>query len=316
MKCFITGISGFAGSHLAEFLISKGYNVNGFIRPNENLANLNNVIDNISLKIGDLCDRDSLFKSLLQVQPKYIFHLAGEASAHKSFQFPNLFYEINVIGTVNLLEAVIKAKINPRIILVTSSEIYGFVKPEQMPLKETTSFHPDSPYAVSKVTLHYLANQYYRNYNLDIVEARAFNHIGPRQLPGFVVPDFCKQIAQIIQGKKKPAIYVGKLDDKRDFVDVHDMVRAYYMLALKAIPPQAYNICSGKSVAINHILNELIRIAGIPVKIIKDPQKMRPSIMPEIRGDNSKIIEEIGWQPKITLEESLTKSLDYFIEHS
>jgi len=309
MRALVTGISGFAGSHLAEHLLSKRDNVYGLVRPDEDLTNLSSFLDHITLKKGDLTDQNSMNRVLAEVEPDIIFHLAAEASAHKSFQQPLLFFEINVLGTVRLFEAIKTNKLSPRTVLVTSSEIYGYVTPQEIPISEGTPFRPESPYAVTKVSVHYLGYQYFHNYGLQIVEARAFNHIGPRQALGFVVPDFCAQISDIVASGKEALVRVGNLEERRDFVDVRDVVRAYRMLAERGTAGAAYNICSGKSHKIRTVLEYLIEISGEKIKIEIDPQKMRPARMPEIRGNNHKIVDEIGWQPLYNLKKSLGEIL-------
>ncbi|MBN2382302.1 GDP-mannose 4,6-dehydratase [bacterium] len=312
MDVLITGISGFAGSHLTELLLQEGYTVFGLIRPGENVTNLQSCLDKIHLVYGDITDRASLDAIMNRHSFGSIFHLAGEASAQKSFSAPELFYMVNILGTINLLEAVRHVQMHPRILLITSSEIYGFVQADQLPLQENTRFHPESPYAVSKTTVHFLGKQYYRNYGMQIIEARAFNHIGPRQALGFVVPDFCSQIAAIINTRREPVLSVGNLDDKRDFVDVRDVVRAYKMLSECGTPGSAYNICSGQSVAIRTILDNLIALSGEPITVFPDSTKMRPSRMPEIVGDNTKIQSEMNWLPKLSLVQSLADTLQYW----
>lgn len=314
MKCLITGISGFAGSHLAERLLADDWSVYGLVRPDEFLGHLEPIRDRISLLLGDLTQPDSLDAIIAGTAFDVIFHLAGESSAHKSFHQPVLFFEVNVLGTVKLLEAVRKTGSKARIVLVTSSEIYGLVLPEHLPVTEETCFKPESPYAVSKVTVHYLGYQYFHNFGIPIIEARAFNHIGPRQSLGFVVPDFSAQLARIRLRLADPVITVGNLASKRDFVDVRDVVRAYHLLAMHGHPGQAYNICSGIAVSIREILERLIRIAACPVTVVQEPSKMRPSRMPEIRGSNARIAAAIDWRPQVSLDQSLTATLDYWLD--
>jgi len=312
MKALITGISGFGGSHLTEELLSCNYTVFGMVRPDEDLTNIYHLQSDLKLEIGDLKDGDSLKTIMSSVKPDMVFHLAAEASAHKSFEEPLHFFEINVMGTIRLLQAIRDLDPFPRVVLVTSSEIYGYVTPEEIPISEEQKFRPESPYAVSKVTVAYLGRQFFRNFNIPIIEARAFNHIGPRQTRGFVVPDFCEQIAKIKMGYKEPVIEVGNLSEKRDFVDVKDVVRAYRMIAERGIPGEGYNISSNKSVDIETLLKTLIAFSDKKISVVQDPNKMRPSRMPEIRGDNSKIKNELGWEPTINLNSSLAKSLEYW----
>lgn len=312
MNIFITGISGFGGSHLTELLLRKDHRIYGFVRPEENLENISHVLDDVTLLYGDLLDEGSIFHAIEECHPDIVFHLAAEASAHKSFIVPIQFIDINVSGTVRLLESIRKSKATPRIVLVTSSEIYGLIQPEELPVDETAPFRPESPYAVTKVTVSFLAYQYYRNYGLAIIEARAFNHIGPRQALGFVVPDFCSQVAEIELDKRKAEISVGDLKDKRDFTDVRDVVEAYYLLAMKGEPGQAYNICSGESYKIEEILNKIINLSSRRITVVRDQQKVRPSKMPEMKGTHKKLVTKTGWQRKYSLDESIGDTFLYF----
>jgi len=313
MRVFITGICGFAGSHLAELCLKEGCHVSGLVKPAEDTSHLENVKNDIHLYEADLTDKQTLMVIFKNLGVDAVFHLAAETSAHKSFHFPEAFFTVNVLGTINLLEAIRGAGISPRILLVTSSEIYGFVTPDQLPINERASFHPESPYAVSKITVHFLGKQYFRNYGLPIIEARAFNHIGPRQAKGFVVPDFCSQIADIRREKQEPVIRVGNLTEKRDFLDVRDVVKAYKMLVTGGSVGSAYNICSGFSISVNTVLDTLIKLSGTTISIEHDPLKMRPSRMPDIRGDNNKIRQTIDWKPAYHLETSLTDTLNYWL---
>jgi GDP-4-dehydro-6-deoxy-D-mannose reductase len=215
---------------------------------------------------------------------------------------------VNAGGTANLLEAAV-AFGRPRVVVVTSAEMYGFVQAKDLPLSEAVIPRPRHPYGVSKMAASHLVRVYWQHYGLPVVEARPFNHIGPRQAPGFVVPDFASQLAAAKLGKQPAVLSVGNLDAERDFTDVRDVIRAYSYLAEKGRPGEAYLICSGRPVSIASLLQCLIELAGITVAVSYDPARMRPSDMPQLYGAYSKIEQDTGWRPEIPLRQSLADAL-------
>ncbi len=314
MKVLITGITGFAGSHLAEFLLLKGCEVFGISRPLEETKNLRGFVHRLQLDEVDLLESHTIERIVANINPDVIYHLAGEASVHLSGGKPADTMQVNAIGTLNLMEAVRKLARKPCVLLVTSGEVYGPVGLEELPLTEDLPLCPLHPYAMSKVVVHYLGYEYFHAHHVPVVEARPFNHIGPRQRLGFVAPDFSKQLAEIFLGMRARQIKVGDLSARRDFVDVRDVVRAYWLLTEKGKPGEVYNVCSGNAHSIQTILNMLISLSGVQVTVIVDQERLRSSSVAVMKGSCAKIQRELGWSPQIPLEQSLKDTLEYWIE--
>lgn len=313
-KVLITGITGFAGSHLAELLLKNNYQVYGTTRPRSSKDNIVQIKDRLKLSDADIVDSHSLNNLVSKIKPDYIFHLAAQSFVPTSWASPATTFEVNVIGTVNLFEAVRRARINPKIQIACSSEEYGLVHQSELPVKETNPLRPLSPYAVSKVAMDYLGYQYFRSYEMQIVRTRGFNHTGPRRGDVFATSNFSKQIAEIEKGLKEAVIHVGNLEAKRDFTDARDMVRGYLLAILKCQAGEVYNICSGKAVRIRKILDILLSLSKVKIKIKKDKERIRPSDVPILLGDCSKFQKETGWKPQLPLEKTLKDLLDYWRE--
>jgi GDP-4-dehydro-6-deoxy-D-mannose reductase len=314
MKTLITGVSGFVGSHLAEFLLGKNEEVFGTIRWRSRMDNIEEIKDEISLHECDMKDAVAIRELIEKIRPDSIYHLAAQSYVKASWSSPAETFMINVIGALNLFEAVRAAKLSPKILLAGSSEEYGFVKNEELPIKETNQLRPLSPYAVSKISQDMLGYQYFKSYGIKIIRTRAFNLTGPRRGDVFADSNFAKQIVMIEKKKKEPKIEVGNLNAYRDFTDVRDVVRAYWLALNKCDPGEVYNISSGQAVCIKDILEKLIKISGVKVEIVQDPQRIRPSDEPIIQGDNSKFREKTGWRPEISLDNSLKDLLNYWRE--
>lgn len=314
MRCLITGITGFAGSHLAELLLSKGHEVFGTSRWRSKTENIDHIKNKIKLIEADMRDSHSMDKVIKEAQPDYIFHLAAQSFVQASWVSPADTMETNVIGTINLLEAVRRANISPVIQIACSSEEYGEVKENEIPIKETHQLRPLSPYGVSKVAEDMLGYQYFKSYGLKIIRTRGFNHTGPRRGEVFVTSNFSKQIVEIEKGKKDPVIFVGNLTATRDFTDVRDMVNAYLLAVEKGVPGEAYNICSGKGYKIQEMLDILLKFSKIKINVQQDPARMRPSDVMILIGDNSKFVKQTGWKQTIEFEQTLKDLLDYWRE--
>jgi len=311
-RVLITGITGFAGSHLAELLLKKNYQVHGLCRWRSRGENIQRIKSKIRLIEGDLLDFHSLQHLIMDVRPELIFHLAAQSFVPASWTSPAATLQINVTGSCNLLEAIRSAKMDSVIQLACSSEEYGLVKPNEVPIKESNPLRPLSPYGVSKIGMDYLGYQYFKSYGMKIVRTRGFNHTGPRRGDVFVCSTFAKQIAEIEKGRKKPVIRVGNLSAKRDFTDVRDMVRGYYLATQKGKPGEVYNICSGRAVEIKKVLAILLEMSKVKLKVEKDPLRMRPSDVPILQGDCAKFKRRTGWQPKIPFEKTLKDLLNYW----
>lgn len=308
-KAYITGISGFAGSFLAELLLEKGYEVGGSYI-SENIQNLDAIEKDLNLDRVNLLEYEQIEKSLHTFLPDIIFHLAALTSPAESFKSPEKVFTNNISAQINLLESVRKSDNSPRVLITSSAEVYGLISEKDLPISEKTELRPGSPYAVSKIAQDYLGLQYFLSYGMDIVRIRPFNHIGPRQTEQFVVASFAKQIAEIEKaGAGK--IKVGNLEARRDFTDVRDMVKAYEVLAVSGESGGVYNVGSGESHKISEILNMLLELSHQRIEIEIDPSKLRPSDVPDIRSNNHKI-ESLGWKPEIMLQQTLKDTLDYW----
>src|SRR3990170_420827 len=266
----ITGITGFVGSHLAELLLKEGVNVYGIQRWRSKTDNIENIQDKIIIQEADLLDAHSLYKVVDEIRLDYIFHLAAQSYVQSSWSSPTNTLEINIIGTANLFEAVKKSGLNIAIQIACSSEEYGKVLKNELPINEDNPLRPLSPYAVSKLAMDYLGYQYWESYQMRIIRTRGFNHTGPRRGDVFAESTFARQIAEIEKGKKKPVVLVGNLNARRDYTDVRDMVRAYYLSVQKCKSGQVYNISTGKSWRIGDVLDLLIKKSKAKIKIVKD----------------------------------------------
>jgi GDP-4-dehydro-6-deoxy-D-mannose reductase len=311
MRIFVTGATGFAGSHLVDHLLASGHQIFALVHSASSLRELPEH-DRMTAITGDLLDLESLKRVVIQAQPEVIYHLAGQAYPARSWQDPAFTLAVNAGGTANLLEAAVHVG-RPRVVVVTSADIYGLVQPEDLPLTEQSLPRPRHPYGVSKLAAGQLVALYWQRYQLPAIEARPFNHIGPRQAPGFVVPDFASQLAAIKLGQRPPIMQVGNLDAQRDFTDVRDVVRAYVDLAQKGQPGEAYLICSGQPVAIHYLLTTLAELANTRVELEYDPARLRPSDIPCLYGSYARIQQHTNWQPRIHLRQSLADALSEWL---
>ena len=312
MRVLITGITGFVGSHLAEFALSKGVEVYGSIRWRSKKENIDHIIDRLKLIECDLTDLSSVYALIEQSKPDYIFHLAAQSFVPTSWHAPAETMINNIISEVNIFQAVRQQKIDPMIHVAGSSEEYGFVKEDELPVKETNPLRPLSPYGVSKIAQDFLGYQYFQSYGLKIIRTRAFNHTGPRRGEVFVVSNFAKQIAEIEKGLREPIIWVGNLEASRDFTDVRDIVKAYWLALEKCDPGEVYNIASGVSRKIRDVLDLLLSLTHVDVEIRQDPARMRPSDVYILWGDSTKFRQKTGWEPEIPFEKTLQDTLDYW----
>ncbi len=312
-KVLITGITGFAGSYLAEYLLGKkNIRVFGMKRWRSKLDNLAGISDKVILRECDIKDYSSVQEILGEVKPDMIFHLAAQSFVPTSWNAPSETIDTNIIGELNIFEAVRRLGINPLIHVAGSSEEYGAVRKEDIPIKETTLLNPLSPYAVSKVGQDLLGYQYSKSYGLKIVRTRAFNHTGPRRVEVFVASNFANHIARIEKGIQEPVIYVGNISAIRDFTDVRDIVKGYWLSLEKGEPGEVYNICSGKGYSIKEVIDILKSLSKKKFTVKKDPSRMRPSDVPILIGDNTKFVKRTGWKPEIPFEKTLKDILEYW----
>ena len=313
MKVLVTGVTGFAGSHLVDYLLTIPHvKVAGILRWRSRTENIEHFRDRIELVECDLRDASSVRDVVEQVRPDRIFHLAAQSFVPTSWTAPSESLTTNILGQLHLFEAVKKLGIRPGIQLACSSEQYGMVYENELPIRETNPQRPLSPYAVSKVGQDALGYQYWMSFHIPIVRTRGFNHEGPRRGPVFVCSDFAKQIADIEKNRKPAVIRVGNLEARRDFSDVRDVVRAYWLALEKGEPGEVYNICSGRAWTIREMLDCLLTMTKVKVTIEQDPARMRPSDVPVLLGDPSKFQKATGWAPTIPFEQTLSDLLDYW----
>ena len=314
MKILITGITGFVGSHLAEYIVNlgEGHEIYGLCRWRSPRENLKLVYSKITLCDGDLCDLSSLIRHLDTIKPDIIFHLAAQSYVLTSFDSPLHTLWTNVLGTANLLEAVRITKIDPVIHVCSSSEVYGQVSPSDVPIKEDCPFRPASPYAVSKVGEDMAAYQYWVSHKIKTIRTRMFTHTGPRRGDVFALSFFAKQIAAAELGFQKPQIRVGNLDSVRTICDVRDAVVAYWLLVNKCPPGEVYNIGGNKTMKIGEFLQILLERSTTKFEIKIDPVLVRPSDVTLQIPSIDKFRKATGWEPKIPIEKTLQDILDYW----
>jgi len=306
MKALIIGGAGFVGGYLIRELKAGGWDVSATCLENETIG------EDCAVRTLDILKKDDIQPLLEDIRPDVIYHLAAQSSVALSWKRPQLTAEINVVGTINVLEAARDSGINARIILIGSGEEYGFIREGSCPLKESEPLIPGNIYAATKACQGMLGEIYARAYKMDIVMVRAFNHSGPAQMPIFVISDFCRQIAEAEKGLREPEMKVGNLSAKRDFTDVRDVVRAYRLLGEKGVSGRTYNVGRGKAVEIQYILDTALSMAALPIKVTNDPARMRASDIPVIEPDTSLIYADTGWKAEISMEQTIADTLDYW----
>lgn len=316
MRVLITGITGMAGSHLADYLLKiQGIEVHGIKRWRSRTENIEHITDKIVFHECELMDSFSVKKVLKEVKPERIYHLAAQSFVPTSWNSPSDTLMNNILGELNILEAIRELGLKgTRVQIAGSSEEYGLVYENESPIKETNPLRPLSPYAVSKIGQDYLAYQYYKSYGIFTVRTRAFNHTGPRRGEVFVTSNFAKQIASIEKGLQNPVIYVGNLEARRDFSDIRDIVKAYYLSLEKGEAGEVYNVGNDKAYSIRDVLEILLSYSKVKVSIKEDPERMRPSDVPLLICDSRKFRERTGWVPEIPFEKTLEDLLNYWRE--
>lgn len=300
MRALITGSEGFVGRYLREELNKNGYEVFGV-----------DVVEAQNCVKVDLLDYDRIEKTISDIQPDFIFNLAGQADVARSWREPKLTFQLNVIATINLLEAVRKSNCVARIVLVGSSDEYGVLKERGISVSETTTINPVTPYAISKVAQEQMAKTYVEHYGMDICMTRSFNHAGPGQKKGFMIADFASGIVDIEKGRAE-YLSVGNIESARDITHVKDIVKAYRLIAEKGAIGEIYNVGSGKAYKVQVILDKLISMAKTQIIVKKDSKKMRPSDTPIISCNNSKLKKDTNWNCEIKLDDLLRDTLDYW----
>lgn len=309
-KAMVIGAAGFVGGYLIKHLNDDcGYEVVATKLPSETLENLPAKVYNL-----DILDKESIVSLLFETRPDYIFHLAAQSSVSVAWNNPQLTIDVNIKGAVNVMDAVRELYYKPRIVVIGSGEEYGHIREGETPIKEDNRINPGNIYAATKACQNMIGSIYARAYDMEIVLVRAFNHIGPKQSPIFVVSDFCKQVAEIEAGLREPVMYVGNLSAKRDFTDVRDVVRAYGLLAKNGQKGSTYNVGRGHAYAIREILDKIISYSTVEIKVETDPAKIRPVDVPIIEADISRLVEATGWAPEIAIDDTIKEVLDYWRE--
>jgi GDP-4-dehydro-6-deoxy-D-mannose reductase len=290
----------------------SGIEIFGLYRWRSPLENIQHVLDRIQLRECDLRDAFSVRDVIEEVKPDRIFHLAAQSFVPTSWTAPTESLVTNIVGQLNIFEAVRKTGVQPLIQLACSSEEYGLVHDHELPITEDNPLRPLSPYAVSKVGQDMLGYQYFMSYQMPIIRTRGFNHEGPRRPSVFVLSDFARQVADIERGVRPPVLRVGNLDAQRDFTDVRDMVRGYWLALEKGRPGEVYNIASGRSYSVREVLDLLLGFTKLKIKVEQDPRRLRPSDVPVLRGDCTKFTRETAWQPEIPFEQTVEDTLAYW----
>jgi GDP-4-dehydro-6-deoxy-D-mannose reductase len=313
LKCLITGITGFAGSHLAEYLLSRGdCEVHGTMRWRSRTENITQLGNRITTHVCDIRDATAMYELVRDLKPDRIYHLAAQSFVPMSWVAPSETITTNVLGQTNIFEAIRAVGCPTRVQIACSSEEYGMVLPEETPIKETNPLRPLSPYAVSKVAQDLMGYQYHQSYSMHIVRTRGFNHTGPRRGDVFVTSNFAKQIVEVERGRQAPVIHVGNLEAVRDFTDVRDTVVGYYLALEKGKPGDVYNVATGKGYKIREMLDILLSFSTVKIEARPDPKRMRPSDVELLLGDATKLRKETGWEPKYKFEQTMKDLLDYW----
>ncbi|MCL2227075.1 MAG: GDP-mannose 4,6-dehydratase [Oscillospiraceae bacterium] len=314
MKALVIGAAGFVGKHLMRHLRKDcGWAVAATKLPHEQIDGLDEFAKlGVDIFDLDILNQDDVSCLLKKNQPDCIFHLAAQSSVSLSWENPALTVDVNIKGTVNVLEALRQLGKKPKVLLVGSGEEYGRVNQDEVPICEDNALRPGNVYAATKACQGILGKIYADAYNLDIIIVRAFNHIGPGQSPVFVVSDFCKQVAEIEAGQREPVIRVGNLSAKRDFTDVRDVVRAYGLLIEYGKRGETYNVGSGKAIDIDSILKAILAKSSADIEVVTDKSKLRPIDVPIIEADIGKLRMLTNWKPEIELEQTIAETLEHW----
>jgi GDP-4-dehydro-6-deoxy-D-mannose reductase len=312
MRNLITGVTGFAGGHLAEALLARGEEVVGVARHPAWPAAWRHLAGAAGLHGCDVGDVAAVEAVLREVRPERVYHLAGYAHVGRSFREADAAWAGNLGATRALYDAVARWGGRPRIVFVGSGQVYGDADVPGQTFDETCPLRPTSPYAASKAAADLVSYQVARAPGLDVVRARPFNHIGPAQAPGFAVADFCRQVAAISLGQALPVLETGNLEPRRDFTDVRDVVRAYVLLAECGRAGEAYNVGSGQTYAMQEVVDRLVAVSGVRVQVRQRADLVRAADTAAMRADAGKLRRETGWAPAFSLDQTLRDTLEYW----
>lgn len=306
-KAFITGANGFVGKYLIEKLYNENYEVHGTTLSGDLYDD-----PRVEMHYLDLTDAMSTNILISQIKPDEIYHLASQSSVRLSWDKPQLTTEVNIIGTINLLEAIKNNCKEARVLLIGSSEEYGSTFKNNKQPSEDEKCSPENMYAITKYTQNMIGKMYVKAYNLNIIMTRSFNHFGPKQSPQFVISDFCKQVAEIEILGNKPTIYVGNLNSSRDFLDVRDVVNAYFELLKNGLNGEIYNVGSGNSYKIADLLNKIIQYSDVSINIEIDENKFRPIEIEETVADISKLKRDTNWVQQYEVDITILNTLNFW----
>ena len=298
-KLMVTGAGGFVGGYIRQALLAPDQTYGMELGP---------------VSTSDLRDADGLARECAEARPDFVIHLAAQSFVPQSFADPRETFEVNFLGTLNLLQALKRSDFHGRLLFVGSGDMYGLVEPDKLPVDEDRPLKPRNPYAVSKVAAEALCYQWSQSEGMDIVMVRPFNHIGPGQSERFVVSDFARQVVEIRLGRRAAEIAVGDIDVTRDFTDVRDVVRAYLLLLQKGGNGETYNVCSGRERSVREILHDLIALARVNAVVKRDDARLRPAEQRRMYGSYEKLHAATGWRPEVALEQSLAENITYW-EH-
>lgn len=303
----IFGVGGFVGPYLAQEFLEEGYIVYG-----SDIVKGDRLQDEVDFFQADLLHADAVHHIIHQLQPDIIINLAAISSVGQSWKIPQLTIEVNIVGTLNILEAAKDMEKMPKILLIGSSEEYDI---SDKPINELTMLKANNPYGISKVAQERFANIYKVQYGMQIYHVRAFNHTGVGQKDSFVLSSFCKQAAEIEKSGKPGVIKVGNLLARRDFGHVKDLMRAYRLIVESPYCDTVYNVGSGKAHSLREMLNYIISLCSQPIKVEVDPDRVRPIDNPVICCDYSKIKAELGWEPQYKVFDALKEMFEYYLDH-
>lgn len=309
MRVLVTGIRGFVGGHLAPLLLEAGYEVWGMTAPGEPPWPGGNVT-------ADIRDKGATAQALVAARPDAVIHLAAQSHVGPSWKNPETSFEINTLGTLNLLEGCRKLETPPRFVHVSTGEVYGQIRPQDIPLNEESPLRPVSPYAVSKTAADLLAGQYFTSYGLPVIRVRPFNHEGPGRPPAFALSDWARRLARISLGLEPPTLAVGNLEVTRDFLDVRDVARAYVLLLAKGEPGSVFVLGRGEGHSLKDLLEELIALSGCRVEVEVDPARFRPVDVPLLVADSSRLRAATGWAPAIPMGQTLKDMYEWWLAAS
>lgn len=296
--------------------MAHGYRVRGAALPDEPDDNIAAIRRRVKIDRFDITNRDACRTFLTAARPDYLFHLAAIASVGKSFSLAELTIRVNTLGSYHILEAVKGKRWLKKLVFVSSSEVYGPVKADQLPLRPNRPFNPLSPYGQSKVAAEYIARTYIEQCGVPAVIVRPFNHAGPRQSPDFVVAALSRKIAAVEKTRGKKVITVGNLSARRDIADVRDIARGYRLLAEKGRVGEAYHLCTGRAFTIKQLLNKLLAFSDTEINVQRDPALYRISDIPALQGSFDKTRKEVGWKPEIEIQQTLEDTLNFWRRRS